>query len=338
MTIPYRTKRAALRIGTVLLFLLLAAALIWLCWTVWLGRFVVYGRDGARLDMDRSVEDIQGVTALEPVQDETIAIYYNEGDNQLGTSRELQPLSGYYVTAQELEKDLAGIRGKISQLQKGTAVMVDVKSIVGNFFYNSTVSANRNSAIDPDAMEQLIKDLNTAGMYTIARLPAFRDYNYGLNHVSDGLPTAGGYLWLDDSRCYWLNPASQGTITYLTQIITELEGLGFAEVVLYDFRFPDTQSIVFQGDRDEAIAQAASILATTCSGPGFTLSFVGDADFPLPGEYSRLYVEDAVASEAAGIAQQTGLEKPDIFLVFLTELHDTRFDAFSVLRPLSSIS
>ncbi len=338
MTIPYRTKRLLLRLGTAALFLLLAAALIWACWAVWLGRFVVYGRDGARLDLNRSAEDIQGVTALAPAQDETVAIYYNEGENQLGSSKELAPISGYYVTAQELEEDLSAVHGKISKLERGSAVMVDVKGITGNFFYDSTVSTDRNSYIDPAAMGQLIEDLNTAGMYTIARLPAFRDFNYGLHHVPDGLPTAGGYLWMDDSRCYWLNPASQGTITYLTQIITELKGLGFDEVVLYDFRFPDTQSIVFSGDRAEAIAQAASVLATTCAQPGFTLSFVGDASFPLPGEYSRLYVENAAPAEAAGIAQQTGLEKPDIHLVFLTELHDTRFDTFSVLRPLTSVN
>ncbi len=338
MTIPYRTKRALLRVGTVALLLLLAAALIWLCWAVWLGRFVIYGRDGVRLDMSRSVEDIQGISAMEPDRTETVAIYYNEGENQLGMDMELAQLSGYYVTAEELEEDLAGVHAKISKLDKGTAVMVDVKSIYGNFFYDSTVSSDRNTQIDPEAMGKLIADLNTAGMYTIARLPAFRDFNYGLNHVSDGLPTAGGYLWMDDSRCYWLNPASQGTITYLTQILTELKGLGFHEAVLYDFCFPQTQSIVFQGDQAQALAEAASTLAVTCAQPGFALSFVGNADFPLPGEYSRLYVENAAAADAAGIAQQTNLEKPDIFLVFLTELHDTRFDSYSVLRPLTSVN
>ena len=49
-----------------------------------------------------------------------------------------------------------------------------------------------------------------------------------------------------------------------------------------------------------------------------------------------MYLENAAAADAANIAVQTGLTDPDIRLVFLTENHDTRFDAFSVLRPLSA--
>ena len=36
------------------------------------------------------------------------------------------------------------------------------------------------------------------------------------------------------------------------------------------------------------------------------------------------------------IAQNAGLEDPATRLVFLTEIHDTRFDAFGVLRPLDA--
>ena len=36
----------------------------------------------------------------------------------------------------------------------------------------------------------MIQEMKNRGFYTIARVSAFRDYNYGLNHVPQGLPDA----------------------------------------------------------------------------------------------------------------------------------------------------
>ena len=134
-----------------------------------------------------------------------------------------------------------------------------------------------------------------------------------------------------------VDAASEGTVTYLAQIINELRGLGFDEVMLNDFYFPATDSIVFSGDKTQALAPAAQSLVTACSTDSFAVSFTGqDASFPLPQGRSRLYLENVTAADAADTAAQTGLENPAVNLVFLTEINDTRFDAFSVLRPLSS--
>ena len=336
MIFPYRTRRALKRLGITVLIVLLAAAVIWLCWFLWLGRFVVYTRDqGAKLDFNKPSTEITGQQAVAPLPSDPVTIYFNEGDNQLNVSRELTQLVGYYVTTEDLEKDFASVRPHLQKLEKGTPVMIDVKSIQGNFFYSSSVSDRRNPDIDTNAMDDLLDYLRMSDLYTIARLPALRDYHYGLNNVLDGMPTAGGYLWMDDSRCYWLNPTRQGTMNYLVSIINELKSLGFDEVVLYDLRIPETNSIVFKQDKVEAITKAAKTLVDTCATESFAVSFVGDTKFPMPKGRSRLYLENATALEAAALVQQTGIEDPSVYIVFLTELHDTRFDAFSVMRPLS---
>ena len=108
------------------------------------------------------------------------------------------------------------------------------------------------------------------------------------------------------------------------------------EVVFDEFRFPDTDNLKFEGDRDQALADAAKTLVASCATDNFAVSFVGESTFPLPQGRARLYVTSALAAEADAIAQQTGLENPSISLVFLTEIHDTRFDAYSVLRPLEA--
>lgn len=336
MIFSYRTRQVLKNTAIILLAVIMVAMLVLGCWFVWLDRYVVYTRDGVRLDFSLSGFG-PGELAVCPEPEDPVSIYYNEGDNTINTSTELTQMIGYYVDSSALEKDIDTVYEQIRKLPSGTAVMVDVKNIYGNFYYSSNVSDRRNSAIDTDAMDKLIALMETNGLYAIAKIPALRDYYYGLHHVPDGLPLPGGYLWMDEDYCYWLNPASEGTMTYLAQTILELRGLGFDEVVLCDFYFPDHNKIVFNGDKAEAIATAAKTLVTACSTERFAVSFVGrEAAFPLPEGRSRLYMEGVAAAGAAGVAQQTGLADPTVNLVFLTDVHDTRFDAYSVLRPLSS--
>lgn len=337
MIIPYRTRRALKHIAAAVLVLVLIAVLVLAVWFLWLERFVVYTADGAVLNFDISLEFAPGEVAVPPEQAETVSIYYNEGDDTVTATTELLQMAGYYADTEALEESISEVRTQIQALPAGTPVMIDVKSIYGNFFYSSNISDKRNDSLDISEMDALITYLRSSGMYTIARLPALRDYYYGLNHVSDGLPMEGGYLWMDQDYCYWLNPASDGTMTYLIQIINELRGLGFDEVVLEDFYFPSTSDIVFSGDKPQALATAARTLVSTCATDSFAVSFVGQsADFSLPEGRSRLYLENIAAADAASVAQQTGLADPAVNLVFLTEVHDTRFNSYSVLRPLSA--
>lgn len=337
MTIPYRTRRALRRVGMGLLVILILSLVIWICWMFWLGRFVVYTRDkGAYFDFNQSSLDIRGQEAIAPPPAEKVPVYFNEGEHSLNVSKELAQISGYYITEEELINDMEGMKAKLMNLERGTAVMLDVKNIQGGFLYNSTVGTARAKQVDVEAMAELISSLRANDLYAIARVPAFRDYYYGLNHLSDGLAAPGGYLWMDDARCYWLNPSSSGTLAYLASIVTELQDLGFNEVVFYDFRFPDTTNIVFNGDRAESLAQAADFLVSTCATEYFTVSFEGNSSFALPEGRCRLLIGGVAAAEAADVAEAIGLDKPAERLVFLTDLHDTRFDAYSVLRPIST--
>ena len=325
------------RLGITLLLLSLLAAVVLALWFTWLQRFLVYTADeGAVLDFSLSATFPEGVEAVPPETAPSVPLYYNEGDDTINVSTELTQMMGYYIDEEAL-KDVAGIREDLRLVEAGTPILMDVKSIYGNFFYSSKVSSRRNSDLNTSEVDSLISYLTSSGYYVIARIPALRDYYYGLNNVPHGLPTAGGYLWMDDDYCYWLNPASQGTQTYLIQIINELKGLGFDEVVLCDFYFPDTNSIVFKGDKTQTIAETAKLLVDTCTTERFAVSFTGrTASFPLPEGRSRLYLEDVPAADAAAVAGQTGLTDPEIRLVFLTDVHDTRYDAYSVLRPLSA--
>lgn len=337
MSIPYRTRRRLRWLAVVVLAIALTALLVAACWLLWVHKFVYYTRDGgAVLDFDLPPISGEGQLAAPPEQKPTVPIYYNEGENAVNTSKELTQLVGYYVEPESLE-DLAAVRSQIRLLPTEVPILIDMKTPYGGFNYSSSVSATRNSKVDTQAMDQLIQELNASGRYVIARVPALRDKEYGLNHVDDGVfHSSRGYLWMDDEGCYWLNPAREGTMSHLIRITNELKQLGFDEVVFSDFCFPPTDNIYYDGDMTQALATAAQTLVSTCATESFAVCFISDRVMTLPQGRCRLYLQNAEASQVATIAQESGLAEPQIQLVFLTDVHDTRFDAYGVLRPLSA--
>ena len=338
MALPYRTRRVLRGVGIALMFLALLLILVWMVWLLWLDRYVVYTDDGAHFDFSRSNQSISGVIAVPPEDDMTVSIYFNEGDGILNVSAELRQLSGYYVDREMLAAGIPDVIAQLKKLPSETPVMIELKDIVGRFFYSSTVSDRRYDRIDIAGMEELFDYLNKSDLYTIAKIPALRDYYHGLENVSHGLAIKGGYLWMEPgTNCYWLNPASEGTMTYLMQQILEIKSKGFDEVILGDFRFPDTNAIVFNSSRREALQTAAAKLVETCGTDRFAISFcVSDPAVALPAGRCRMYLEGVSAADAKIMAEQTLLTDLPIRLAFITDLKDTRFDEYGVLRPLTS--
>ena len=120
------------------------------------------------------------------------------------------------------------------------------------------------------------------------------------------------------------------------RIGTELRSLGFDEVVFSDFRFPDSDGYTYSGDKYAAITSAAELLVTSCSTNSFAVSFNGSTSFPLPEGRSRLYLSDVDAANVKSTMENITLESPEIYVVFLAETNDTRYDVCSVLRPLDN--
>lgn len=338
MSIPYRTRRTLNRVGTVLLFLLLIGAIAWLCWVVWLQRYVVYTDDGATLDFSRSSNEISGEVAVPPVAEANIAIYFNEGANAIDTSNELTQLNGYYITSEMFQNDISNVLLQVERLPAGTPVMIDMKGGYGSFFYSSQLGdALISKSTDIAAVADLVNKLQSKGFYTIARICAFRDYYFGLNHVSSGLymlSRAG--LWMDEGGAYWLDPTNPTTTNWIASIVLELRGMGFNEVLLTDFRFPNSDKYIFNGDKTAALETAAATLMSACAADNFALSFcVENADFTLPEGRSRLYLEDVSAANISTKAAQVTFDDPEIRLVFITEAADTRFEEYGILRSLN---
>lgn len=333
MKLSYRTRLALKRIGKCLLILAVIGVIVYALWFAWLDRFVVYSREkGAQLDFSYSITDRTGVVAEKPEEKPPASIFYNDGQLE-PESKELTKINGYYVTDVQLQEDFEGVLAKLEQLPMGTAVMVDVKNMYGNFFYSSTVSEHRSSIIDPADMDRFITTINNGNLYTIAHLPAFRDMKYGMENIMQTLQDKYGYGWYDYYGCYWLVPNKTAVQEYVTQIALELRGLGFREVVFYDFCFPDTDKVVFNGDRKQILYDAAQTIVKTCATDNFTVSFE-DGGFGIPEGRCRIYGIDVAAANIDSFVQSFERENAEVSFVFLTEMHDTRYEQYSVLRPL----
>lgn len=339
INIPYRTRRVLKRALIAGLSLALVFVVGWFCWVMWLERYIIYTQDGAVLNMDLPAELPEGQVAEPPaVGESSIDIYFNEGDNTVDTNKELTQLNGYYIDTNVLSTDIAGAEARLDTLAPGTAVMIDVKSIKGTFYYSTDIPGANLANIDINAADHLISQVIHGDYYAIARVPAFRDYYFGLNNVPAGLHhTSGQYLWMDESGCYWLDPKNSQTLNYVIAIVEELKAMGFDEVVLTDFRFPTTNSITYGGDQQEALTYAMDTLLTNCASDGFPLSFtLTNPSYPLPDGKSRLYLENIPANAVGATAAQVVITNPEIRVVFVATTNDTRYDAYGVLRPLEA--
>ena len=337
MKLTFTTKRKLQRAGLIGLIVLMVSILVWFCWVIWLERYVVYSREGATINTDLPERMAGGQVAAPPATDETIAIYINEGSDAIDTDMNLKKISGYYVEQEQLIEDIQTVRDVVATLPPETAVLLELKNIYGRFNYSSGLpDATVASNVDLAAVDSLITEITSKNLYAIAMVPAFRERAYVLAKNNYFLKDKNGYGWMDDQKCYWLDPSDTGTMNWLIQIADELRSKGFDEVVFTEFRVPSSDGIRFNGDPNAAIKNAAVKLQETCGTNSFVISFAtNDTAFVLPeGGMNRIYLTDVGAKDADAAASKVSVTDTEAQLVFLATSTDTRYNKYGALRPV----
>lgn len=332
MSISFRTRQTLKRISSLVVIITAVTLVICLCLLVWLQRFVVYTDLGVILDF--SAPHLGQGQLPQPRDDlPTVDIIYNTSSYQNG-------ISGYHIDPKELMEDPDQVLERLRQLPEGTAVMFDVKGYPGNFYYSTQVGNKTSTSYNIEKMDTLIRWLANSDLYVIARMSALRDFNFVYNNNSCGLKTIAGGLYYDSGvygRGCWMDPANETVQSYLTRVIKELKGLGFDEVVLENFCFPDTDDLDYPNDKAESLFQCAEKLVSACSGDNFTLSFAtDDPQFSLPQGQCRLYLENISPADAATAWELAQVEDKRLDLVLVAPNDDDRYDLdCGVLRPLN---
>ena len=335
----YRNKRAVRKAARILGCILLALALLCVGRVLYVQRYVVYTPSGVTLDYDQHLR-YTGQEQPEPDPADYPFETVLDAVSQTDEAAEKQTrLDGYSISTAMLVNGVDAVREALGSVDGYNAVVLDVKSIYGNFYYSTELSgAPKADALDVTEVDALIEELTSrADLIVIARVPAFSDRRYALEHQSEGLPIWNGALWEGEDTCYWLNPYSNNVQGYLTSIAIELSQRGFDGVLFDDFYFPDSDRIMWSADvsRSEAVLDAAANITDSLYGYGIEVLFGSDSA-EVAALCDRVCIRTDAAEDVSAIVEQMSpvLQDPAAQIVFLTSSRDTRFAACGVIRPL----
>ena len=202
--------------------------------------------------------------------------------------------------------DEAAIRAAAQQLAaQGTVyAVIPLKDSTGSVYYASAVPAAAGSLteapVDPARIASIFKE---CGVTPVAQLAAFKDPLAARTVRSMAIRYTGQeYLWLDNKASAggnpWLNPYSAEAVQYIGDLIAELHGLGFEQVLLENVQFPHAangrQDYGATNGVDRAGQLAADIAAWQARFDGSVTLWYG---------YSLAQVTDTAAALGAPAAQ-----------------------------------
>jgi len=337
----YRNKRVLKRVLLTLLAVVLVLGALILGRFIYLQRFIVYSNGSAHLDYSQKLAPTGATEKASSSADFPFETVVSSDEENSSGENSIPGISGYYISTDMLLGGIDKVREALNAASGYNAVMIDVKSVYGNFYYSTALSGASvaTDGIDVSAVDELIKELTQKeNLIVIARIPAFSDSNYALAHQSEGLPLSSGALWTDSNGCYWLNPYSNDVQSYLSSIGVELSKLGFDEILYDDFYFPDSENIVWNNTdvtRENAVTDAAKNITDDLTGYGLRICYGSQAP-AVAACANRVFIktEDASQVETLISSLKGAVSDTASQIVFLTDSRDTRFTACGVLRPL----
>ena len=139
--------------------------------------------------------------------------------------------------------DDAAIRAAAQQLKAQGAEygLVTLKDANGVIYYASGAAAAAGSVtaapVNPARIAAIFRE---EGIIPAAQLAAFKDPVSPRTDPSMAIHYNGDALWLDAQKNGnpWLNPYSEAAVEYVGNLVEELHGMGFEQVVLTNVQFP----------------------------------------------------------------------------------------------------
>ena len=138
--------------------------------------------------------------------------------------------------------DDAAIRAAAQQLKAAGADygVVTLKDASGTVYYASAVAAAANGIVESPADPARIAAIfREEGIIPVAQIAAFKDPISSRTDRSMAIHYGDG-LWLDAQKDgnAWLNPYSAAAVEYVGDLVAEVQGMGFEQVILTNVQFP----------------------------------------------------------------------------------------------------
>ncbi len=149
---------------------------------------------------------------------------------------------GLYVPTTVMQ-DPAG-RENILELVRSTEInslVIDVKDDNGWITYDSSLEAVQQARARDNRLgdlEQLARELESEGIYAIARQVVFKDSRLAAARPELAIQNRAGEIWRDSLGTGWVDPHSREVWEYNLQVASEVIEAGFPEVQFDYIRFP----------------------------------------------------------------------------------------------------
>ena len=174
--------------------------------------------------------------------------------------------SGAYLLPATALADQRALTGALAQAEKAGSkvIIVPVKDDEGHLLYSSQMASVKGTELVTGTMPagQITSLIKGKGFTSVkALVPTLLD-KLTSAYVDDMCYrfAGDGYNWLDgtpeNGGKRWADPFRDGTRTYYTQLVRELTGAGFDEVLLSELKFPEFTTY------DQTILDPRSFTAT----------------------------------------------------------------------------
>lgn len=237
----YRGKRS----WSFVLVIILSAAAVLLIGAVGIfygfQRYIVYGQNGVTLDIpflraeDAVSDESPGITA------EIVIVEADFTDVEPTAGEGLTPIRAVFVPSDKQSADDIAVLRQTLESVDGNAMVFDVKPESGQLSYSSNVPMTGSYGTSGDmVIIEVLDSLREDGVYLIAQVDVFADELLASRSPSLALKDAQGEIFTDIDGNRWLDPYNKTARDYVLDILDELYGMGFDEVVLAGLSFPDT--------------------------------------------------------------------------------------------------
>jgi hypothetical protein len=284
----YRGKRKYSWIITLaaMLVVIAIALAVWLFY--YLQRFIVYDKDGLRLDLSAQREEILHPGAAEPtappaVQHVDVEIVVDQrdySDIRTGAGRNLRPIHGVFVPAKDVTENT--LKYYSENMGDFDALVLELKGADGFLRWHSGVAQADSFALNGTLeLAELLAPLKEQGVHLVAQISALSDSAMAQRNAPVALKSAvSGQPLVDASGSGWLDPYSDEVRQYLLALMLELKDMGFDEVLLTGVECPDSDALAFSKtmtqtpDSVTAVSSFALWLRERADALGLTISAV----------------------------------------------------------------
>ena len=150
--ISYRNKIRLKKLLRALLILAGCLLVVSIVMTIYLEPYILYDRDGAHLSLSQETVEptVPSASQPRPVV-ENPQIIYSQG---APVEKSIQEMGGYYITTAMLQKPEA-VFEEIKAIQEPCAVMIQLKSIFGNFYYSSSIAGAPKADVAVSVIDEM---------------------------------------------------------------------------------------------------------------------------------------------------------------------------------------